>query len=155
MNLIPLFWKKLTLFWCVLALLMMKEFFLKVQNGISISTFKMKVSNSLNFSVCKLTFVYKLEQQPNIIFELNTDKNVKYLLEVCHTYNCILVNVQARLNVTVLWCLGSSPKEARSKSFCSIILLFNFINNVRMLSTILLFVHRGLLQSNIWCFFSN
>jgi len=51
---------------------------LKLQDGTDISAFKMDISNTLNLPMRQLTLVYKLEQQPNVVFGPNTDKDVEY-----------------------------------------------------------------------------
>jgi len=83
---------------CVVSSPNGKGTFFKLQDGIGIFAMKMKVSNTLNLPVRQFILIYKLEQQRNIIFDLNTDNDVEYLLEVCCTYNCTLVNVHARLS---------------------------------------------------------
>ena len=75
-----------------------EETCVKLQDGEGIFAFKMKVANMLYLLMHSLNLIYKLKQQPNIVFSLNTNKDVEYLLDVCETYNCILMNVQAKIN---------------------------------------------------------
>ena len=50
---------------------------LRLQPGQDISAFKMEVSNTFDLHVQQLNLAYKLEQQPNVVFVLNTDQDVQ------------------------------------------------------------------------------
>ena len=70
---------------------------LRLHHGQGISAFKIELSNIVDLPVQQLNLTYKLEQQPNVIFVLNTGQDVQYLLEVSRAYNCRVVNVMARV----------------------------------------------------------
>jgi len=99
---------------CVVSSLDGEGTFLKLQDRIDISAMKMEVSNTLNLSMRQLILVYKLEQQHYVVFGLNTDKNVEYLLEACRMYNCTLVNIHAWLSGDDASTSGILP-QARQK----------------------------------------
>jgi len=69
---------------------------LRLQPGQGISAFKIELSNIVDLPVQQLNLTYKLEQQPNMAFVLNTNQDVQYLLEVFRAYSCRVVNVMAR-----------------------------------------------------------
>ena len=77
--------------------------FLKLHNGQSITSFKVEVSESLDLLVVSLKLTWKVNQEPNAVFSLNTDKNVEHLGYVNrlwlksgeHIYNrCVLPHLK-------------------------------------------------------------
>ena len=69
---------------------------LKLQLSQDIYAFNMEASNTFDLLVQQLNLAYKSHQQPNVIFVLNTDQDVQYLLEASRAYNCRVVNVMVR-----------------------------------------------------------
>ena len=69
----------------------------------------MKVFNTLDIPVHQLNLIYKFEQQPNLVFVLNTDQDVQYLLEVFWGYKSSVVNIMVRV----------AAHDASSSRICS------------------------------------
>ena len=93
--------------------------FVKLHSKQSMSSLKTEISNCLDLPILLSKLTHRLEQQPDLVFSPDTEKDIEYLLEVCGRYDCIVVNVYAKVYLasSSRICTDARPKWDFFSSF--------------------------------------